>query len=82
MQFEGTLCASVDYAAFTADVAYLEAQGGPVEANLDTAAPLAGMGTVRLQGGDSGYDYSAPDTVAAGSYLLQYENGQVRLIQQ
>ena len=50
--------------------------------NLGDQGEITGWGRVLLQGSDSAYDRSAPDTVAQGALRLECAADQSRLIQE
>lgn len=79
MYFEGTLWLPVDAAAFTAA---LDARTGYEPMTLETTSALQGAGMVQLGSSDSGYDGEVTNVVASGSYLLQADGDQIKLIQQ
>lgn len=79
MNFSGTLFTQVDYDSFQALLATLSYDDVVV---LDPSIPLQGGGSASLNYNDSGYDDSVSNMVVAGSYLLQSDGDQVKLIQQ
>lgn len=79
MYFSGTLFTQVDHDSF---LYTLETLSYDDVAVLDASTPLQGCGSASLNYSDSGYDNSVSSMVVAGSYLLQTDGDQVKLIQQ